>query len=282
MKIGIVGLGLIGGSMAKAIKKRTEHTVLATDIDNSVMCRARLEEAIHGELTEEELPTCDFVILALYPKAIVEYVKNHAHLLPKDGIVMDVGGIKRDVLNGVKPYADEHGFTFVGAHPMAGVANSGFAYSKDTMFVHASMILTPYPGTSLQVLDRIHRLCVELGFSRNPVITAEEHDKMISYTSQLAHVVSSAYVRDPLALEHKGYSAGSFRDMTRVAKLNAGMWTELFFENKDFLADQIDALADRMKEYSAALRNDSKEDMMRLLEEGTEYKLKSMESENPR
>lgn len=282
MKIGIVGLGLIGGSMAKALTKRTSHTVLAADTDNSVMCRARLEEAIHGELTDEELPTCDFVIIALYPQAIIEYVKSHAHLFPKDGIVMDCGGVKQIVMDGVKPYAEQYGFTFVGAHPMAGVANSGFAYARDTMFVHASMILTPYPGTPIQTLDRIHRLCMEVGFSRNPVITAEEHDRMISYTSQLAHVVSSAYVRDPLALEHKGYSAGSFRDMTRVAKLNAGMWTELFFENREFLAEQIENLAGRMLEYSAALRGNSQEDMMRLLEEGTDYKLKSMESENPR
>lgn len=282
MKIGIVGLGLIGGSMAKSLTKRTSHTVLATDLNNSVMCRARLEEAIHGELTDDELPTCDFVIIALYPKDTVEYIRTHAEFMPKNGIVLDCCGIKRDVMEGVRPLARDFGFTFVGAHPMAGVANSGFAAAKDTMFVHASMILTPYPGTPIQILDRIHRLCMEIGFSRNPVITPEEHDRMIAYTSQLAHVVSSAYVRDPLALEHRGYSAGSFRDMTRVAKLNAGMWTELFFENKDYLAGQIENLAERLLQYSAALRADSEEDMMRLLEEGTEYKVKSMESENPR
>lgn len=282
MNIGIVGLGLIGGSIAKALSQNTDHTVLGMDIEKSVIFKAKLIEAIHDELTDENIGECDFVIVALYPEATVKFVKNHAALFKKEAIVMDTCGVKQIVCEPLMRTAKEHGFVFIGAHPMAGTANFGFEASTNTMFRYASMILTPDEDTPIQTLDKVHNLCLEMGFSRTPVLSAADHDRMIAYTSQLAHVVSSAYIRDPLALKHKGYSAGSFRDMTRVAKLNPDMWTELFFENREFLTEQIDNLITRLSEYSKALKNDDPDTMHNLLKEGTDYKLASTESEKNR
>lgn len=277
MIIGIVGLGLIGGSMAKALKKRTDHTVYACDAQKSVVYGAKLLEAIDGELTNEKISTCDFLILCLYPEDAIAFARDHARYISKDCIVLDTCGVKQVVCESMEPIANECGFTFVGAHPMAGIAASGFENARDTMFVKASMILTPYPGTSLMILDRIRTLCVQMGFTRTPVLTPKKHDVMIAYTSQLAHVVSSAYIRTPLALEHRGYSAGSFRDMTRVAKLNASMWTELFLDNSENLANEIDALIKRLQAYSTSIRTQDAASLQALLEEGTQYKLHSEE-----
>jgi len=282
MQIGIVGLGLIGGSLAKALKSRTEHTVLGADAAYSTLCQAKLAGAIDGELRSEDLAACDFVIIATYPKATVEYITAHAAQFNPAGIVMDCGGTKSYVCSAVQPLAQQYGFTFVGAHPMAGLAASGFSNARDTLFVKAPMVLTPYPDTDIRILERVQRLCFELGFSRTPAISPQEHDTMIAYTSQLAHVVSSAYIQNPLAMAHKGYSAGSFRDLTRVSKLNADMWTELFLENADALTDQLDILLDKLTAYRAAIHGRDAETLHAMLSEGTACKLASEEKEKSR
>lgn len=279
MQIGIVGLGVIGGSMAKALKQRTDYRVLGCDVQNSTLCRAKLVGAIDGELTPKELPACDFVILATYPKDTAAYIREHAAAFNPAGIVMDCGGTKKMVCEAVYPIAKQYGFTFVGAHPMAGVAAFGFDSAKDTMFVKAPMILTPYPDTDIRILARVQQLCFAMGFTRTPAITPDEHDEMIAYTSQMAHVVSNAYIQNPLALTHKGYSAGSFRDLTRVAKLNADMWTELFLENADHLTDQIDLLLEKLTAYRAAIQTRDEAALHALLAAGTAYKLESEEKE---
>ncbi|MDD3243577.1 MAG: prephenate dehydrogenase/arogenate dehydrogenase family protein [Eubacteriales bacterium] len=282
MKIGIVGLGLIGGSLAKALKARTEHEVLGADAVYSTLCQAKLAGAIDGELLPEQLGECDFVILATYPKATVDYITQHAAKFNPQGIVMDCGGTKRVVCQAVYPLAQAHGFTFVGAHPMAGMAASGFSNARETLFVKAPMILTPYPGTDIRVLERVQQLCFQMGFTRTPAISPEEHDRMIAYTSQMAHVVSSAYIQNPLALAHKGYSAGSFRDLTRVARLNADMWTELFMENADPLTEQLDVLLEKLTAYRAAIHDRDEAALHALLEAGTACKLAAEEKEKSR
>lgn len=277
MNVGIVGLGLIGGSLAKALKERTEHTVYASDRNKSVFLRAKLEAAVDAPLDEETLPKCDVIVLALYPHDTIDYLKTNAELISKDSIVMDCCGVKQTVCNQAFPIARTYGFTFIGAHPMAGTAAFGFESSKGTMFHNAPMILCPAPGTPIETLNKIRKLCLEMGFSRTPRVSPEEHDRMIAYTSQLAHVVSSAYVRSAASQEHRNFSAGSFRDMTRVAKLNAPMWAELFLDNSGFLADEIDGLCARMKEYSAALRSGDEATLLSLLQKGTEAKKRADE-----
>lgn len=271
MVIGIVGLGLIGGSLAKSIKKNTAHTVYGLDKDAEVMKKAALIGAIDGELTD--VGALDMLIVALYPSATVEFVKSNAAAFKKDCIVMDADGVKGVVCEALFPLAREYGFTFIGGHPMAGLEFSGFDYSKDALFKNASMIIVPDTNVTMDKLETVKSLFLSLGFSRIQPSTPVEHDKMIALTSQLAHILSSAYVKSPSALNHKGFSAGSFQDMTRVARLNEDMWTELFFDNKSNLLVEIDGLIEHLKEYKTALYDDDREYMHQLLKEGRERKL---------
>ncbi len=270
MDIGIVGLGLIGGSLAKAIKKNTPHRVFGLDIDVESLKKAFLTGAVDGEL--KDLGSLDMLIVALYPAATVRYVTENAGKINKKCIVMDVSGVKGAVCGPLFPLAREKGFTFIGGHPMAGVEFSGFDHAREALFKNASMVLVPDKNVTIDKLVAVKELFTALGFARMQVSTAEEHDKMIALTSQLAHVLSSAYVKSPSAVSHKGFSAGSFRDMTRVAKLNEDMWCELFFDNRENLLGEIDGLIARLSEYRAALYERDSDEMKRLLKEGREKK----------
>ena len=270
MDIGIVGLGLIGGSLAKAIKKNTPHRVFGLDIDVESLKKAFLTGAVDGEL--KDLGSLDMLIVALYPAATVRYVTENADKINKKCIVMDVSGVKGAVCGPLFPLAREKGFTFIGGHPMAGVEFSGFDHAREALFKNASMVLVPDKNVTIDKLVAVKELFTALGFARMQVSTAEEHDKMIALTSQLAHVLSSAYVKSPSAVSHKGFSAGSFRDMTRVAKLNEDMWCELFFDNRENLLGEIDGLIARLSEYRAALYERDGDEMKRLLKEGREKK----------
>ncbi len=272
MKIAVIGLGLIGGSIAKAIKEQTDHTVLGADIVQSVLLRAKLTEAIDEELTEANLPECETVIIALYPEAAVRWLRENAKRIAKHALVVDCCGVKKYVCDRVKDLAEEHGFVFIGGHPMAGRERSGFDFSTSEMFKKASMILTPYADTDIREIERAKKLFLSIGFGRITIRTPEEHDRIIAYTSQLAHVLSNAYIKSPTAPYHSGLSAGSFRDMTRVATLNPKMWVELFFENRDNLITEIDTLADRLTEYSRALKENDADALRRLLEDGVMMK----------
>ena len=271
MEIGIVGLGLIGGSLAKAISQNTDHTVYGTDLSEQVVKKAVLVNAIEQQLTDELLPQCDIVIVALYPQATIEYVKEHAHLFRKESIVVDCGGIKNLVCDTLIPLAEENGFLFVGGHPMAGLEHSGFTYAKKSLFNNASMIFTPTKGP-IESMEKLKELFTSIGFTNIEISTAEEHDRKIAFTSQLAHVVSNAYIKSPTALDHSGFSAGSYKDLTRVAKLNEVMWTELFLENADNLAAEIDTLIGNLQQYSTAIRERDAETLCALLKDGREKK----------
>lgn len=272
MKIGIIGLGLIGGSLAKTLLKHTDHTVLGMDMSLRVMQKAKLLQATHDELTEDNLGQCDMLIIATWPGGAVEYVRSHAEVIKKGATVIDVCGVKRAICEPLWQIAEEHGFLFVGGHPMAGVEHSGLEYATDTMFDRASMILTPPPCTDIQTLERLKKFFLGLGFGQVVITTAEEHDKVIAYTSQLPHVVASAYVRSPLMLGHHGFSAGSFRDMSRVASVDENLWTELFQQNREPLLRELDGLIDRLTQYRDALRDGDGEGLRGLLREGRERK----------
>ena len=272
MNIAIIGLGLIGGSMAKTLKKNTPHTILGIDTDPQVMFKARLMEAIDADLTPERLAICDMVFVATWPQTAVSYVQEHAAQIRKGAVVIDLCGVKRAVCEPLFRVAEENGFLFVGGHPMAGIEYSGFDHASTSLFQNASMILTPPRNTNLQVLAELKHFFRELGFARVVVTTPEEHDRVIGYTSQLAHVVSSAYVKSPEAMEHHGFSAGSFKDMTRVARLQPDMWTELFMLNREPLLSELDALIGHLNEYRAALENADAKQLHALLKAGAERK----------
>lgn len=270
MKVGVVGLGLIGGSMAKAVKKKTEHEVIGWDISETIRYSAVLMEAVHGFMEEGNPKDCDIVLIGLYPQMTVDYIKEHGKDFKKGAVVVDCAGVKRAVCRQVQSVAEENGFSFVGAHPMAGVERSGFTYSTADMFNGATLIVTPYTGTDIGMMNALSMFFKKLGFAKLKVATDAEHDKMIAYTSQLAHVVSSAYVKGALSSNFKDFSGGSFQDMTRVARLNENMWTELFLANGDNLANEIDGLIERMQAYSKAIRAEDADTLRQLLKEGRE------------
>lgn len=272
MKIGVIGLGLIGGSMAKAIRLNSEHEVYGTDIDRTVVMRAKVMEAINGELTEDNIQDCDMLILALYPDDTVETIKKYAHLIKKGAYVVDCAGVKEKVCREIPKVAKEYGFIFVGGHPMAGIEKIGFKYSNAKIFANASMILTPDENIDIRVLETLKNFFLEIGFGKITIKTPKDHDRIIAYTSQLAHVLSNAYVKSKTADEHRGLSAGSFKDMTRVAYLNERMWTELFFENKENLISEIAVLIDNLKTYKEKLEQDDWYGMKQILAEGREKK----------
>lgn len=271
MKIAIIGLGLIGGSMAKAIKENTDHTVYGIDLNDTVVKKARLIGAIDDGLTDELLAQCDLTLVALYPQAAIRFIEEKQEIFQKDSIVLDCCGVKRIVCSQAEPIALKRGFVFMGGHPMAGLEHSGFDHAEQALFQNASMILTPTKG-NIEDVEKVKDLFTAIGFTNIQVATPEEHDEMIAFTSQLAHVVSSAYIKSPAAMRHKGFSAGSYKDLTRVAKLNEDMWTELFLDNPDFLAEEIDGIAGRLKEYSRAIKERDTETLRQLLRDGREKK----------
>ena len=272
MTVGIVGLGLIGGSLARSIKVHTDFEVLGMDINPQTMLQANLLGAIDGTLTEDNLVRCDVVLVALYPAAIVTWITAHQDAFRPGAWVIDCGGVKEAVCTPLNALAQGKPWHYCGGHPMAGREFSGFRYAKDDLFDRASMILTPPRDAGPEVLTWLKDFFLTIGFRRVQFTTPREHDEMIAYTSQLAHVVSSAYVKCPLAQKHRGFSAGSFADMTRVAKLNEDMWTELFFDNRDALLPEINGLIDRLAAYRDALAAEDHQAMKQLLREGREIK----------
>ncbi len=271
MKIAVIGLGLIGGSIAKAFKKFTDYTILGCDKNPQVIEKALKQGSIDEELGDK-IGECDIVILGLYPQAAIDYVRENAHKLSKNSIVTDVGGVKEKVCEEIYPIAEEYGFTFIGMHPMAGIEKFGYDYSVADMFRGASLVVTPFENTSADAVNHIVEVFLKLGFGKIQMSSPSEHDRIIAYTSQLAHVVSSAYVKSPAALNHGGFSAGSFKDLTRVARLNETMWTELFMENPKHLSAEIDLIIEHLKEYSDAIKSGDRNRLSELLKDGRKKK----------
>lgn len=272
MLIGVVGLGLIGGSLAKAIKYNTENTVLGYDIDLNVLLKAKLLGAVDGELTEDKIPECDMIVTGLYPQSTKDFINANDAKFKKGAIVVDTCGVKGYVCEDMWKTAKENGFVFIGAHPMAGLHYSGFEHSQVTLFNNASMVLVPSKDVNINDLEKVKKLFLSIGFTDIQLTTPEKHDKLIAFTSQLAHVVSNAYVKSPTAKEHKGFSAGSYKDLTRVAKLNETMWTELFLENDEYLIKEIDGIIENLQQYSAALKARDEKALRQLLKDGRECK----------
>lgn len=278
MKVGIVGLGLIGGSLAKAYKRRADMTVLGWDQDASTLEFARLAEAVDGWLSDEAIPECDLILLAVYPQAVIDWVREKANWLSSHTVVVDCSGIKTRICDVCFPLAEQYGFTFIGGHPMAGNHQSGFKYSREDLFDGATMVLVPPAFDDIQLLDRVSLLLKPAGFGKLSVTSAREHDEIIAFTSQMAHVISNAYVKSPTARKHQGFSAGSYRDLTRVAWLHPDMWTELFLENREALLYEIDVFMTELQNYRDALEKRDGKTLRSLLEEG---RLRKQEVDGP-
>jgi prephenate dehydrogenase len=271
MTVGIVGLGLIGGSMAKAYAEAGD-TVLGFDTDEATLSFSKVASVVRETLDEQNVGDCDLILLAVCPSAAIDWLKKYAPHIRKDTIVLDCCGTKRVICAACMPIAKEYGFTFVGGHPMAGTQFAGFKNSYAKMFRGAPMVIVPPSFDDIRLLERVKELLAPLGFGRFSVTTAEAHDEMIAFTSQMAHVVSSAYIKSPTAELHKGFSAGSYKDMTRVARLNPDMWAELFLENGDRLLYELDTFLGALRLYRDAIADNDFDTLRALLEEGRRRK----------
>lgn len=273
LKIGVIGLGLIGGSLARTIVGKTNHLVYAFDKDESSLKLGKLLGAYHHVLTDENVKSLDMLIVALYPSATIDVIKRYLPLLKDGCIVIDVCGNKRGIVKAFKEFSYSFPkLSFISTHPMAGREFSGIKHSSINLFDRASMIIVPV-NADLKVIKFFKDFVLSLGFGSTIITSASEHDKIIAYTSQLAHVVSSAYVKSPTAENYLGFSAGSFRDMTRVARLSPVMWAELFTENSDFLVPELQTLIDNLTDYLEVLKANDKSKLTALLQDGTERKI---------
>lgn len=271
MNVGILGLGLIGGSMAKAYTA-AGHTVLAFDPDETILSFAKLSGAIQETLTRENVSDCDLILLAAYPQACIQWLEENAACISPAALVLDLGGIKEEICRRCFPIAQEYGFTFVGGHPMAGSHFSGFKYSRANLFQGAPMVLVPPVFDDMALLDRVKQALSPCGFGSFSVTTAQDHDQIIAFTSQMPHVLSNAFVKSPTAARHQGFSAGSYRDLTRVAWLNPQMWAELFLENRDNLLFELDTYLENLTAYREALADSDRETLTQLLQQGRDRK----------
>ena len=271
MKVGILGLGLIGGSLARAYAI-AGHTVYAAEKDESMLSFAQLAGAVDGQLTPESLSECELVLLAIYPEGSANWLAENAMHISKDALVMDCCGVKQLICEKCFPLAEQYGFTFMGGHPMAGTHFSGFKYSRADLFRGAPMVLVPHRFDDMDLLDRAKDALAPCGFGSFSVTTARDHDRMIAFTSQMPHILSNAFIKSPTALEHKGFSAGSYRDLTRVAWLNPQMWAELFLENRDFLLEELDFYIASLQAYREAVADKDMPELVSLLEEGKRRK----------
>lgn len=267
----IVGLGLIGGSIAKALRTFTPHRVLAMDQDPETLDLAMACGAIEGPGYVEDLPQVDVLWLCLYPQAAVEFARKYGAALREDCIVSDACGIKNAVCPQLMELSRELGFVFVGGHPMAGKERSGFEASEATLFRGASYLLVPC-GAPDWAKDTMKELAMDMGFGRVVETTPEHHDEMIAYTSQLPHALACAYVLSPRCPQHKGFSAGSYRDVSRVARINETLWTELFLDNRQALSQELSTLLENLSSIQSALDREDGEALRALLRKGRQVK----------
>ncbi|WP_297955526.1 prephenate dehydrogenase [uncultured Ruminococcus sp.] len=271
MKILVVGLGLIGGSLCKALKKYTYHTVAGCDINHDIE-NAALRDVALDEVFDGSYEGYDLIIISLFPEGTERFFAENASKISKNTLITDVCGIKGEFSQRMKAIASANGLRYTGIHPMAGKEFGGYYNSTADLFVKANFIIAPFEDSEQSDVDMLSGLAKEIGAGKIVVTSPENHDKMIAYTSQLAHIVSSAYVKSPeLGLEC-GFSGGSFQDMTRIATMNEKMWTDLFMQNREHLQYELDTLIENLTKYSDALKKGDSEKMRALIAEGRELK----------
>lgn len=271
MNVGILGLGLIGGSLARAYTK-SGHNVYVHDTDLQMVSFAQLAGVVNGDLTTEIIPQCDLILLAVYTGASAQWLTENASYISSQTFVIDCCGIKEEICKVGFFLAEEHGFTFIGGHPMAGSHHSGFKYSRSNLFQGAPMVLVPPRFDDPVLLTKAKKLLEPCNFGSFSVNTAEEHDRLIAFTSQMPHIVSNAFIKSPTAHSHKGFSAGSYKDLTRVAWLNPQMWAELFLSNRENVLCELSYYLESLQQYKTALENNDEETLICLLDEGRKRK----------
>lgn len=271
MIVGILGLGLIGGSLARAYAK-AGYQVFASEKNESILEFAQLAGVVHSKLDSSNIDQCDLILLAIFSGGSASWLEENARYIRKHTLVIDCCGIKEEICRRCFPLAQKFGFTFVGGHPMAGSHNSGFKYSRSNLFQGAPMVLVPPRFDDPELLQLVKDFLAPCRFGSFSITTAEAHDEMIAFTSQMPHIVSNAYIKSPTAQRHKGFSAGSYKDLTRVAWLNPKMWAELFLSNKSNILNELEFYIESLQAYRFAIQNDDEGELIRLLDEGRKRK----------
>ena len=271
MKIAVIGLGIIGGSFCKALKKYTDHYVIGINRTAKTAKKALAEGAIDEIGSPEKLGDADLIILCMYPQADVDFIEKYGQFIKKGTIVTDAAGTKRAICPSLTELAEKFGFVFIGSHPMAGKEKNGFDVSDADLYKNASYIIVPC-GAEQKYVDVLADLARSIGFGTVKLTNPEEHDRMIAFTSQLPHVLACAYVLSPSCPNHKGFSAGSYRDISRVANINSKLWSELFLENKEPLVEELDILINNITSIINAIKLEDREALTELLEKGHSIK----------
>lgn len=271
MKILIVGLGLIGGSLAKSLKQNTPHRVVAMDVQEDVLLDACSCGAIDGKASLRDLEDADLVYLSLYPEDILAFVRQYGSRLKPGCVLTDTCGIKREICGAMEKLSQGAVYEFVAGHPMAGKEQSGFSASDPSIFTGASYILVPGKA-SPEAVETVASLARAMGFGRVVQVTAEEHDQNIAFTSQVPHALACAYVLSPRCRRHQGFSAGSYRDVSRVANINEVLWSRLFLDNRDSLVAELDELMTHLTEIRNAVAASEEDKLRALLREAGEIK----------
>lgn len=279
----VAGLGLIGGSMAKALKRYTDYKVYGWNRTRSVAEKALAQGVIDGIADDRTLAGCDLLIPVLYPDATIDFLARTIPKMKKGAQVVDLVGVKSRMTEELVPLALEYGIRYTGGHPMAGRPKAGYDRSFAELFKGASMILVPTAATAEGDLYHLEELFRQIGFGLVRVCDPETHDRMIAHTSQLAHVVSNCYVKSPVSSNYVGFAGGSYKDMTRVAGIDEGVWQELFIQNKDSLLAEIDLLVGSIMQVRDAVDAGDSERLTSLLREGREAKelIDSLNADQP-
>ncbi len=271
MRILVVGLGLIGGSLCRALKKYSTHTVVGSDINKDIEFAAMRDVAI-DEAFDGDYSGFDLVIAALFPEASERFFRGNIGSFSKGTLLTDVCGIKGGFSRRIEALAEENGLSYIGLHPMAGKEFGGYQNSSADLFQKANFIIAATEKSPETEVETLRKLALEIGAGKIVVTTPEDHDKMIAYTSQLAHIVSSAYVKSPELKLECGFSGGSFQDMTRIATMNERMWTDLFMQNRENLLFELETLIANLNKYSEALKKGDSAEMEALIAEGRQLK----------
>jgi len=264
----IAGLGLMGGSMAMAFKAHTDWTVYGWNRTRTVAEKALAQGAIDGIADEETIAACDLLIPVLYPEATIDFLRRIIPTMKPGAKIVDLVGVKTKVIDALESIALAHDIHYTGGHPMAGKEVAGFDNAEAKLYAGASMILVPTAATAPGEIEELTALFLQLGFGMVKLCDKFEHDRMIAHTSQLCHVVSNCYVKSPSSPNHKGFSAGSYRDMIRVAGVNEVLWTDLFMTNRDALLEELDIFVSDLLKVRKALSEENRNEMQELLKEG--------------
>lgn len=272
MFVGVVGLGLIGASLSKAVKLKTGYRVFGVDKDNDINIKAKVLKVIDDRLGYDNMGECKFLFLCMHPQNTISYIRDHSGMINADTVVIDCCGIKQGVCREAFEIAEKNGFTFIGGHPIVWSEKWGFDNSKPSLFDRASMVLTPPHNVSIQELDAAKNLLTKIGFSNIEICSPREHDRIIAYTSELLHIMSSAYIKSRTANEHYGFSDDNFGHFIKLAGTDKKLWSELFCENRAALLPELDALIANLVKYRTAIFDGNKTEIERLISEGKEKK----------